>query len=118
MNLKSSILPVIALVAIPFASQAHAGDAAVDACVKSFADAYLAGRPVRKVRKHAPVATAIESYYAPRQYTVALSAHGVRSGDLIAQARCVASKSGVVIVLDNPPADAYMARADFVASLR
>ena len=118
MNVRSSILAVIALAAVPFASQANGGDAAVDACVKSFVDGYLSGHPVKKVRRDAPIETAVERYYAPRQYTVALSAHGVRSGDLLAQARCVASKSGIVIVLDNPPADEYLARADFVVSLR
>lgn len=119
MKLKSSILTLIALAAVPFASQAQPGaDAAVDACVKSFADTYLPGHPVKHVSKRAPAAGPIDTYYAPRRYTISLSAYGARSGDLLAQARCVASRKGVVIVLDSPPAGEYVARADFAVSLR
>lgn len=118
MNLKSSVLTLVVLAAAPFASQAQPGDAAVDACVKSFVDTYLPGHPVKQVSKRSPVQSTIEMHYAPRQYTIALSAYGVRSGDLLAQARCVASKRGIVIVLDAPSADEYVARADYRVSLR
>jgi hypothetical protein len=119
MNLKKSTLLALLALTVPHASQARsAPTAAVDACVKSFVEAYLPNNPLKQVRKLIPAASPIDAYYAPRKYTVALSAYGVRSGDLLAQARCVASNKGVVLVLDNPPAGEYVARADFVVSLR
>jgi hypothetical protein len=118
MNLKTSTLLVL-LAAAPLAGHAQNGPAAaVDACVKSFVDGYLQNHPVKQIKKYIPPASPIDAYYAPRKYTVALSAYSVRSGDLLAQARCVASNKGVVIVLDNPPADEYVARADFAVSVR
>jgi hypothetical protein len=52
----------------------------------------------------------------PRKYTIALSARGLRSGEVLAEARCVADHEGIVLVLDQPPAD-YVAHADFIAKL-
>jgi hypothetical protein len=118
MKTKTSILALVALTALPFASHSRPGDAAVDACVKSFVDTYLPGHPVRQVKKLAPPASPLDAFYAPRQYTIAMSAHGARSGELFAQARCVASRHGLVLVLDSPATDEYVARADFVVSLR
>ena len=119
MNMKPWILAVAALAAIPFTAPAQAGsDAALDACVKSFIDAYLPGHPVKLVNKQEPATGPLDTYYAPRQYTIALTAYSARSGDLLAQARCVASRRGDVIVLDSPPAAEYVARANFVVSLR
>lgn len=119
MSLKPSVLTLIALAAVPFAAQAQpSAETALDACVKSFVATYLPGHPVRQVSKRAPAPGFIESYYAPRQYTIALTAYGARSGNLLAQARCVANRSGSVIVLDSPPAGEYVARADFAVSLR
>jgi hypothetical protein len=51
-------------------------------------------------------------------YTVARAAHSMRSGDLIAQARRVASARGKVIVLDNPEPWSYVASADFAITLK
>lgn len=59
-----------------------------------------------------PAASPIGIYYARRQYIAAVGAYADRSGDLLAQAHCVAS------VLDNSPAAGYAARADSVVSLR
>lgn len=119
MKLTSAIFALVALAVVPFVTQAEPrGDAVVDACVKAFVDTYLPAHPVKQVNKQAPAPGPIDTYYAPRHYLIALSAHGVRSGNLLAQARCVANRRGVVIVLDNPPADEYVSRADFVVSLR
>lgn len=119
MKLTSSIFALVALAVVPFATQAEPrGDVVVDACVKAFVDTYLPAHPVKQVNKQAPAPGPVDTYYAPRQYLVALSARGARSGDLLAQARCVANRKGMVIVLDSPPVDEYVARADFVVSLR
>ena len=119
MNMKPLILTMAALAAIPFAAPAQAGsDAALDACVKSFIDAYLPGHPVKQVNKQEPASGPIDTHYAPRQYTIALAAYSARSGDLLAQARCVASRRGDVIVLDSPPASEYVARANFAVTFR
>jgi hypothetical protein len=118
MNTKTSLLALVALTALPFSSHSQPGDAAVDSCVKSFVEAYLPGHPVKQVKKVAPPESPLDAFYAPRQYTIAMSARGARTGELFAQARCVASRNGLVLVLDSPSTDAYVARADFVVSLR
>ena len=91
--------------------------AALDACVKAFREAYLPNHPVRQIRKRIPTSSPVEAYWRPRTYTVALSAHVADSGDLIAQVRCVATNTGVVVMLDAPPTAEHRAR-DFVVSLR
>ena len=119
MNTKTWVLTAVALAAMPLAAPAQAGsDAAIDACVKSFVDAYLPGHPVKLVNKQQPATGPLDTHYAPRQYTIALAAYSAQSGDLLAQARCVASRRGDVIVLDSPPAAEYVARATFAVSLR
>ena len=51
------------------------------------------------------------------EYSIALSARGVTSGKILAEARCVASGKGLVLVLD-PPSGNYTAQADFVSTVR
>jgi hypothetical protein len=121
MNAKNSaLLALVALAAAPLATHAQdSAQAAVDACVKSFIESYLPDRTVKQVRgKAAPPMSPIEAHYAPRQYTVALSAYGARTGDLLAQAQCVASRDGSVIVLDDTASRERLAHADFAVSLR
>jgi hypothetical protein len=109
---------LFAIAAIPSTSYARTGSvAAVDACVKAFREAYLPNHPVRQVRKRITTSSPVEAYWRPRTYTVALSAHAADSGDLIAQVRCVATNTGVVVMLDTPPTAEHRAR-DFVVSLR
>jgi hypothetical protein len=116
---KTSVLALMMMAALPLSSQARESSAvAVDACVKSFSESYLAGYRVRAVRKRSPVESPVAAHYGQRQYTIALSAHGASSGDLIAQARCVVSRGGAVIVLDSPPVKDYVERADFRVGLR
>lgn len=105
---------LLALVTAPVASYAGA-DRAVHACVKSFVDTYLPGRTVR-VRKEIEA----PSLHRRREdtYTIALAAHGAKSGKLFAQARCVASARGDVVVLDNLPLDSHVASADFTVALK
>jgi len=52
-----------------------------------------------------------------RQYTILLDARGKRSGELLAQASCVASRRGDVIVLESPAAPEQVAKADLRATL-
>ena len=115
---KIALLASLAMAVVPLASQAGTATAALEACVKSFTETYLPGHPVRQVKKVMPVEGPIRDYYKPRQYTIALSARGVRSGDVLAQARCVASSNGIVLVLDDPSPSEYLAQADFVVGLR
>lgn len=124
MNLKttsivSAVAACVAMAAMPVTSEAKAsGNAAVDACVKSFVATYLPGRTVRPVKYISPAPGPIALYWAPRDFTVLLSAHGVDSGELVAEARCVASRAGTVIVLDQPDLAREKVRADFVVALR
>lgn len=106
----------LALAATPLASYAGSNQA-LDACVKSFVETYIPKDRVVRVYKHQPTMGPLGMMQAGRKdtYTIALSAVGKRSGKEIAQARCVASRRGEVIVIDSPPAGSYVAKADFAA---
>lgn len=119
MSLKTTaLIAAVVLGTTAFGNVARADAAhALDACVKSFVTGYLPDRVVRHVDKDQSTASAIQSFYV-RKYTIALAAYGADSGTLIAQARCVASNRGHVIVLDNPPASEYVARADYAVTVR
>jgi hypothetical protein len=112
-----AVAGAIALGFTSFGAHASGADAAIDACVKSFVDANLKDRIVR-VRKQPFVATSPLFPHPRDTYTVALTARGVNSGELIAQARCVASTRGRVIVLDSPDPSSYTAKADFAVTMK
>jgi hypothetical protein len=117
----TAIAAVLALTALPFTSQATTDrpQAAVNACVKAFVQTYLSDYQVRETKKILRATNSpIEAYYQARKYSVALTARGLQSGDLIAQAHCVANGNGIVLVLDTPADPAVMARTDFVVSVR
>ena len=116
MSIRSAlaISGLIALAATPLAAQADGSGRATDACIAAFVETYVPeGRTVR-VHKSEPAAGPL-AYYT-KQYTIALSAHSA-SGVEIAQARCVASRRGDVIVLDRPLPETYVARADVKAAV-
>ena len=108
-----TMLGALMLTAVPFAS--HAGpNKALDACVSSFIDTYIPKDRTVRVRKYHPPRSSLAAQYSNKStYTIALSARGTRSGKELAQARCVASNRGDVIVLDSPAPDTYVASADF-----
>lgn len=124
MKTKTSSLSVaaacVAIATMPVASEAKSGpDAAVDACVKSFVTTYLPDRTVRPFKSSATTPSPLSFFYwGSRDYTVQLTAHGVDSGKVIAEARCVASRNGIVVVLDTPLTARNRERADFIVSLR
>lgn len=108
---------MVVLGAAPLASYAGSNQA-VDACVKAFVATHIPKESVVHVHKQTPPLSPLALLQDRRgTYTVALTAYGKRSGKEIAQARCVASSRGEVIVLDSPPADSYVADADFTARL-
>jgi hypothetical protein len=106
----------MALSIAPFTTHASGADVAVNACVKSFIEANFKDRMVR-VRKDAYVPSPAFPHTRDT-YSVALTARGARSGELIAQARCVASRRGTVIVLDSPDPSTYVAKADFAVTVK
>jgi hypothetical protein len=108
-------LGMLVLTAAPMASQADEARRALDACVQSFVETYLPGRVVH-LRKAQGTPGPLAHY--EDTYTIALAAHGAKSGQLVAQARCVASRRGSVLVLDNPPPENYQANADFTVDLK
>ena len=112
-----AVAGAIALGFTSFAAHASGADVALDACVKSFADANLKGRIVR-VRKQPFAAPSRLFPHTRDTYIVALTARGAQSGELIAQARCVASTRGSVIVLDSPDSSSYTAMADVAVTLK
>jgi hypothetical protein len=117
MNIKTVSVAVLALAAVPLTSHAGSRDAtvALDACVKAFVSTYLPNHPVRATKNASPEAPTSIALWQPRKFTIALSARGVTSGDVLAAARCVADNNGIVLVLDTPPEN-YIARADIVAA--
>jgi hypothetical protein len=110
-----AMVGTLVLAAAPLAS--HAGsNQALDACVKSFVESYIPKDRVVRVYKHQPTPGPLGILQDRKgTYTIALSARGKSSGKEIAQARCVANTRGDVIVMDSPPANTYVADADFAA---
>jgi hypothetical protein len=115
----STIATCIAFGAVPMTSEAKSSpNVAIDACVKSFVQTYLADRTVRQISTAPVVNPSPLSLFASREYLVVLSAHGADSGELIAEARCVSNRNGIVVVLDSQNVAHYRAKADFVLSMR
>lgn len=107
----------LVLAATPLASYASSNQA-LDACVKAFVANYIPKESVVRVYKHRPTPGPLAILLDRKgTYTIALTARGKRSGEEIAQARCVANSRGDVIVMDSPPADTYVAKADFAATV-
>lgn len=120
MNTRKSVLTISLLLAAfaPLGAQASNVDRAVDSCVAAFVDAYIAdGTPVR-VSKRIPADSPLNLMARAKSYTIALEARNARTGEQLAQARCVASRRGDVIVLDTPQPESYLASADFAVVLR
>lgn len=92
------------------------GQQAIDACVKSFVETYIPQDRVVRIRKRQPPLSPLGILNDWKgTYTIALSARGARTGEEIAEARCVASAQGEVIVMDSPARETYIAKADFAA---
>lgn len=111
-----ALAALLSLSALPFTTQASGIDRALDACVSAFADRYLPERTVT-VRKLLPAPSPLDLLARERSYTIVLDARGKRSGELLAQASCVASRRGDVIVLESPVTPERIAQADFRATL-
>ena len=107
---------LLSLTATPFATQAAGIDRAVDACVSSFVARYLPDQQVT-VRKLMPAPGPLDVLDHKNHYQIVLDARGRHSGELLAQAQCVASRRGDVIVLDNAVTPEFVAKADFRAAL-
>lgn len=104
------------LTAIPLSTQAAGLDRAVDACVSAFVDRYLPERKVT-VRKMLPAPSPLDLLAREDHYTIVIEARSKRSGEPLAQASCVASRRGDVIVLESPVSPEFVAKADFRATL-
>lgn len=118
MNIRKTVAVsgLLVLVAAPFATHAGGADNALNACVSAFVETYVPKDRIVRVRKTHPPASVFDiRTNRSGAYTIALSARGAKSGELLAEARCVASGRGDVIVLDNPPVETYVAKADFSA---
>jgi hypothetical protein len=114
---KSLVLTaVLSLTALPFAAQAAGSDRALAACVSAFVDRYLPDRKVT-VRKQLPAPGPLDVAAHKDHYTIMIDARGKHSGEQLAQAQCVASRRGDVIVLDSSVTAESIAKADFRATL-
>ena len=102
MSIRSLVViaGMAALTAAPLSAHADGADRAADACIQAFVDTYLPKDRQVKVRTVSPVSGPLGAY--TKRYTVDLSARLSRSGTELVTARCVASATGQVIVLDNP----------------
>lgn len=99
---------IIALCAVgPAVSQAWPGDAPLQACVSAFEKTLVspddAARTFKVVHeKDEPYASAILQYYSIG-YTFDLQAHDPKSGELVAQARCITDNRGKISSLSPLP---------------
>jgi hypothetical protein len=107
---------LLSLTATPLATQAAGAEGALDACVSAFVDRYLPDRKVT-VHKRLPASGPLDVLARHEQYTILIDARGKRSGEQLAQAVCVASPRGDVIVLDGAVPVEQVAKADFRATL-
>ena len=101
MNIKkSSLLALLAFAAVPLTSQAgdSATDAAFDACIKAFTTSYIPNHPIRKTRSDTSALSLTTEYYKPSSYTVEVRARGAKSGQTIAEARCLVDGDRVVLL--------------------
>lgn len=119
MNIRKTVAlsGLVALAAVSPATYADGADKAINACVKTFIDTYLPGRTAQ-VRTLKPSPGPLD-IYAKRasSYTIALTAHGARSGEKLAEARCVADARGEVVVLDQPPLEIHAANAHYAVTI-
>src|SRR5690606_19113837 len=111
------VVVAFACLAAPVASYSDPASTAVDACVKSFIEAYFTDDRVVRVRKRLEPTGSLHFTYPQPKYTIALTARGTRSREILAQARCVAGARGNVIILDSPPLDTYLAKAHFSVTI-
>lgn len=123
MNIRGSLIrkavgltALLGLSATPFTTQAAGVDRAVDACVSAFVDRYLLDRTVT-IHKLLPSPGPLDALTRKDNYTIVLDARSKRSGEQLAQATCVASRRGDVIVLDSSVTVDSVAKADFRATL-
>jgi hypothetical protein len=107
---------LILVSAAPFVARADATDKATDACIAAFVETYVPAGLKVHVQRDSHVAGPLD--YFTKQYVIALSARFSRSGEEIAQARCIASARGDVIVLDRPAPETYIAKADVKVQLK
>lgn len=118
MNIKLVALAAVASVAVvPVAGASPSPSNAFNACVNAFVKTYLPAHTIRATKttnSPSPHSLAL----SPRKYTIALSARGADSGEVLANARCVADSNGIVLILDTPASLDYVARADFRTALR
>jgi hypothetical protein len=101
MNIKtSSIVALLAVAAAPLAANAadSESNAAFDACIKAFSTTQIAGHPVQKTRANYSYASPTLDYWKPTSYTIEVRARGVRSGEVLATARCLVDRDGVVLI--------------------
>jgi hypothetical protein len=107
---------LVGLTATPFATQAAGVDRALDACVSAFVHRYLPDQKVT-VRKLVPSPGPLDMLARERNHTIFIDARSKRTGEQLAQAACVASLRGDVIVLDSAVTPEFVAKADFRATL-
>ena len=112
---KSSMVSLLALAVAPLCTEAAPATAtsALNACVKAFVQTYVPNNPVRVTRTRSAEVPRVLSLALPSKHTIELSARGVESGTVLAQARCIADKNGIVLILDaGTSAETVIARAD------
>jgi len=105
MNIKtSSIVALLAVAAAPLAGNAAdlGSTAAFDACIKAFSTNQIAGHPVQKTRANYSYASPTLEYWKPDSYTIEVRARGVRSGEVLARARCLVDGDNVVLIPATP----------------
>jgi hypothetical protein len=106
-NKSFAIAAVTLLAAMPFASQAHNYDAAMDSCISAFVSANLPKEQPVKVRKEETANSPLNIH--SRGYKIVVSAKGVESGKYLARGTCTVDRSGAVIALNGKPLSTKLA---------
>ncbi len=108
MNTRRLGLAIIAIAAVgPAVSQAGAGNTPLEACVSAFEKTLVSSDEVARTfklvrEKDEQSPSALLQYYSIG-YTFDLQAHDPKTGEIVAQARCLANSRGKVSSLSPLP---------------
>ena len=101
-----SLAATMSMLALPAASRADA-DAALDACLKAFADANVPKEHPVRLQKVQTVDSPLNPHAAP--YRIILTATGATSGKKIASGTCTVDRKGEIIAMTGRPATPQLA---------
>jgi len=112
MNFRTLILGAASIaVLLPCVSNASPENAALDACVRAFAESMAtpgSSAPAIKLKyQSSQPGSAIAEYYSSRQYIFELQARDPKTGATVARATCTSDTRGAQLALTATPLDGH-----------